>query len=233
MNSALLVVLAGVLYLAWSNAAVYAGRAQNSQHYRLAKALYSVAAHTGDARAQNSLAGLYAEGLGGERDVVKAAHWLERAAKAGVPTAQFNLAEAYAQGRGVVRDAHKAATLLRPLAEAGDRMAAFALGQLYAAGSENFAPDASQALHWYGLAAQQGHVPAQMAQRVLQLFAQASASKAQEGLEGLQWLRRAAQDDTLRAQIQTQITAQCARTPKAQQPSVCSQELTDLLAKPH
>lgn len=64
---AVLLFLAVVLALAFNSYDL--GRMAKAQsHYALARSLFGVSAWLGDGRAQNNLAGLFAEGLGGPPD---------------------------------------------------------------------------------------------------------------------------------------------------------------------
>jgi TPR repeat protein len=198
MNSLLVVLLGVLLYMAWSNATLYGNRAHRAENHRVAKAWYWLAAQSGDARAQNNLAGFYAEGQGGARDDAEAARWFERAAAAGVPAAQFNLSNLYEEGRGVPRDTRKAAALLEELALAGDAPSAFNLGQLYATGRDDFAQNYDQARRWYTVAANKGLASAQY--NLGGLYAQGQGVP-QDFSAAAGWLLKAAQQNHRKAQM--------------------------------
>jgi TPR repeat protein len=70
-----------------------------------------------------NIGALYAEGRGVERDLVKCAEWLNKAALLGEVTAQFNLANMYYLGKGVERDLDKAAMWYSLAKEQGHRNA--------------------------------------------------------------------------------------------------------------
>src|SRR3546814_15246716 len=54
------------------------------------------------------LGSMYDKGWGVSRDVTKAAHWYEAAAKQGMAEAQYNVATMYQSGEGVAKDNKKA-----------------------------------------------------------------------------------------------------------------------------
>ncbi len=66
-------------------------------------ALYKAAAK-GDAKAQNELGGLFAQGYKTEQDHEKALHWYKKAAQQGHASAFVNLGNAYLYGLGVPAD---------------------------------------------------------------------------------------------------------------------------------
>ena len=73
-----------------------------------AVALWQALAGRGDVDAQLALGYLYAEGIGVERDPVRAARWYRRAAEAGDPAAQYALGLMYEIGAGVPADPDEA-----------------------------------------------------------------------------------------------------------------------------
>ena len=83
----------------WDGLAAY-----DAGNYAEARAQWRSLAETGDADAQSSLAGLYAQGLGVPWDFERAAHWFRRAAAQGHAIAQLNIGDYYARGRGVPLD---------------------------------------------------------------------------------------------------------------------------------
>ena len=135
--------------------------AQSSEHYKIARMAYLVSANIDNEKAQNNLAGLYAEGYGGAVDNVKAAKWFQKAADNGVSVAKFNLSNFYEEGKGVKRDTTKAANLLEELAANGDIDAQYNLGSLYSAGRSDFPKNAERAIFWYQKAAERGFASAQ------------------------------------------------------------------------
>lgn len=129
--------------------------------YGLARPLLFIAALQGDAKAQNNLAGLFAEGLGGRANPTAAARWFEKAADQGVVAAQFNLANFYESGTGVPRDTGKAIALFEKAAAAGDVVAAFNAGSILAEGRSDLPADIPRAMSWYRQAAEAGYASAQ------------------------------------------------------------------------
>lgn len=135
--------------------------ARSHSLYGLARPLLFIAAMQGDAKAQNNLAGLFAEGLGGRPNATAAAKWFEQAADQGIVEAQFNLANFYESGTGVPRDTGKAVALFEKAAKAGDLLSAFNAGSILAEGRSDLSPNIPQAMHWYRQAAEAGYASAQ------------------------------------------------------------------------
>ena len=63
-------------------------------------------AEQGDAKAQNNLGAMYANGQGVRQDYAEAFRWFRQAAEQGYAKAQNNLGVMYANGRGVRQDLH-------------------------------------------------------------------------------------------------------------------------------
>lgn len=135
--------------------------AKVQSHYAVARFFFGVSAWLGDGRAQNNLAGLYAEGLGGPSDYQAAAKWFQEAANQGVVEAKFNLSNLYESGTGVPRDTGKAIALLEEAAAMGDIIAAFNAGSLLSEGRSDFQKDIPRAIRWYLKAADAGYASAQ------------------------------------------------------------------------
>ncbi len=76
-------------------------------------------ADAGEARAQNRLAWLYANGLGLVMDTQKAAQWWRRAAEQGHADAAFTLADLYRKGEGLKADPALAVHWLKRALELG------------------------------------------------------------------------------------------------------------------
>lgn len=79
-------------------------RAYDFGDYPAAKTIWVALAQAGDARSQTSLAYLYREGKGVQRDAEAAARWYYRAALRDEPTAQAALCDIHLKGDGVRRD---------------------------------------------------------------------------------------------------------------------------------
>jgi len=97
----------------------------------------------------------YKTGQGAERDLEKAFHWFEKAAKQGHPEAQFETARCYYFGEGTEEDAAEAAVWFEKAAMQGHVEAPFYLGGLYWFG-EDFERDEKKALNWWFLGASNG-----------------------------------------------------------------------------
>ena len=63
-------------------------------------------AEQGDAKAQNNLGAMYANGQGVRQDYAEAFRWFSQAAEQGYAKAQFNLGVMYYNGYGVRRNFH-------------------------------------------------------------------------------------------------------------------------------
>ncbi len=113
-------------------------------------------AQRGDARAQNNLGVMYAEGQGVPQDDAEAVRWFRRAAVQGNASAQFNLGFMYREGRGVPQDDAEAVRWFRRAAEQGNASAQFNLGFMYREG-RGVPQDSVQAHLWFSLAADHGY----------------------------------------------------------------------------
>jgi TPR repeat protein len=172
--------------------------AQSAGQFRLARLLYAVSAWSGNADAQNNLAGLYAQGLGGVRDDQTAAQWFEKAALSGIPSASFNLANFYEEGRGVPKDVGKAIQWFEQAASGGDVEAAFNLGRLYEQGTAEHPRNIERAQKWYRLSADRGYASAQYN---LGLLYAHGADVPRDLRQSAEWLSKAAAQDHPKAQL--------------------------------
>jgi len=152
-----------------ANAAYIAGYHQKA--FRLFKSL----AEQGDARAQNNLGWMYANGKGVPEDNAKAVYWYRKAAEQGDARAQNNLGWMYANGKGVPEDNAKAVYWYHKAAEQGDARAQNNLGWMYANG-KGVPEDNAKAVYWYRKAAEQGDSWAQ--KKVVELEKMAATSVA-------------------------------------------------------
>lgn len=153
-------------------------------------------AKQGEARAQYSLALLYAAGNGVPRSDVEAARWYASSARQGNADAQYNLALAYLSGRGVSKSDSQSVTLLSQAAQQGHLSAQFNLGLLYAEG-RGVAKNETEAIRWYMQAAKQGHADAQFSLGVA--YAEGNGVSKNEN-EAIKWYRKAAEQGHSRAQ---------------------------------
>ena len=130
---------------------------------REAMRLYRLAAEAGDAGAQVQLAGSYAAGRNGmAEDPAEAARLYRLAASQDHPAGQIGLAGLYLAGRGVPVDFAEAMRLLRLAAGQNEATAQHLIGFCYERGMVvGRQPDLQQAVHFYQLAARNGHAPAQ------------------------------------------------------------------------
>ena len=114
-----------------------------------------IKAEQGDAKAQNNLGVMYANGEGVARDDKQAAFWFRKAAEQGYAEAQLILGLMYNEGQGdVAKDSSQAFAWFRKAAEQGLAMAQYNLGVMYAKG-EGVPQDCAQAYMWTNLAAAQ------------------------------------------------------------------------------
>jgi TPR repeat protein len=82
--------------------------AYKEDDFKTAFAIFQPLANQGHAQAQFSLAILYDEGEGVQKDIQKAAFWYRKAAEQGHRDAQFNLGQLYSVGKGVPKDLQQA-----------------------------------------------------------------------------------------------------------------------------
>lgn len=100
----------------------------------------------------------FLSGISGSKDdFLKAAYWLEKAAKAGNTGAQSWMATLYKEGRGVKKNSNKAEYWLKKAADAGNATAQYHLGNNYAKTEKNF----KKAIYWWEKAAANGDFFAQ------------------------------------------------------------------------
>jgi len=94
-----------------------------------AKARAEFEADAGNPKAQLELVRMLRQGIGGDRDDVRATALLRRAAESGTPEARIDLAFALGNGLGTSKDGAAAIALLKPLAEANHVEAMMTLGK--------------------------------------------------------------------------------------------------------
>ena len=120
---------------------------------------YSLAAEQGDDQAQTSLALMYAQGRGVERDLAKAVSLWVLAATKNNDAAMFNLGVSYRDGKGVIKDSIKSTLWFRLAAEQGNVDSFGQLGVAYTLGF-GVLRDSVQAHMWLNLGAAKGDVKA-------------------------------------------------------------------------
>jgi TPR repeat protein len=109
-------------------------------------------AAAGDAKAQNSLGNMYANGTGVPQNYTEAVKWYRKAANQGFADAQLNLGSAYDQGQGVARDEGAAADWFRKAADQGLSVAQYNLGIRFALGT-GVMQSYGEAYFWLSVAA--------------------------------------------------------------------------------
>lgn len=114
------------------------------------------AAAAGSATAQLMLSNYYDNGLGVEKDPVKAFEWAYKSAAQGNAYAEALLGTHYMQGNGTWPSDPEAAQWIRKSAEQGNSFGEWLLGLLYAHG-RGVPQDWAQAAHWYRKSAKQGN----------------------------------------------------------------------------
>jgi hypothetical protein len=129
--------------------------------YKTAVATWTIGANKGDAKAQNNLGLMYAQGLGVPQDNKEAVSWFRKAAEKGDAEAQNNLGLTYAKGLGVPQDDEQAVSWFRKAAEEGYAEAQDNLGAMYANG-RGLSQDYKQAAVWFRKAAEKGSARAQI-----------------------------------------------------------------------
>eukprot|EP00401_Gymnodinium_catenatum_P018399 CAMPEP_0117555940 /NCGR_PEP_ID=MMETSP0784-20121206/51539_1 /TAXON_ID=39447 /ORGANISM="" /LENGTH=282 /DNA_ID=CAMNT_0005353173 /DNA_START=196 /DNA_END=1044 /DNA_ORIENTATION=+ len=124
-------------------------------------------AKRGDPRAQYELGMAYLTGDRVDVDAVKAAVWLEKAAAFGVAAAQINVGLLFLKGDGVAQDITKAVSFISAASAQGvmDADANYSIGQAFLGEDEEVLEGsvvrAQWAAHYFNLAAQESHAPAQ------------------------------------------------------------------------
>ncbi len=179
----------GLLVLAVPAAAnmAEAQRAYANAEFEQALRIWRDEANNGNADAAWYAGNMYIDGLGVSRpDLDLAINYYEMAVEQDHIEAQVSLGLLYAQGRGVDQDYHHAMALLYEAGLAGHAVAQVELGNYFLDGVEGLVEQSpGHAFEWYGLAALQGVVYAQM--RLGQMnFSGIGAPQNQE--EGLMWI---------------------------------------------
>jgi TPR repeat protein len=152
------------------------------------------AALAGDPAAQHYLGLFYLSGAGTEVDLEEATRWLRRCAEINEPETLLSLAWFTLDDNHLPHAAVHTAALLRNLAELGTSSAQYALGALRRSEADDALDDAS--LVWLGLAAESGHVRAQLELGAALLEA---SNTPEEAAAAATWFRRAAEQGSARA----------------------------------
>jgi len=125
--------------------------AYREKDYTNAAGMWRPLAEGGNAKAQQLLGTLYAEGKGVAPNSETAFQWFQRAASQGDPVAQYQVGASYASGTGVKKDNAEAAKWFQKAAEQGMAYAQLNLGLLYAAGN-GVPQDNIEAFKWLEVA---------------------------------------------------------------------------------
>jgi TPR repeat protein len=131
------------------------------RNYKQAYDYYLRAANQGHADAQSSLANLYDQGWGVDKDEMMVAYWSQRAAWQGNALGQAFLGRAMAYGKSRAKDVDEAAKLLLAAAQQGNHMAQEELAILYSSG-QGVAQKGGAAIDWFEKAAAGGRVYSQL-----------------------------------------------------------------------
>jgi hypothetical protein len=151
---------------------------------------YEIAATRGDREAMFRLGILHLDGRGVTKDERQAATWFAKAADLGQPEAMYNLGLLHISGLGGVKvDLERAADLFTRAATAGNIDARYGLAKMAEAG-EGLLPDPKVAAEHMRLAAEGGHIAAQVEYGLMLFNARGTARDERKGAA---WLARAAQ----------------------------------------
>jgi len=126
-------------------------KAVSQGDYETARREYLVAALDGNQNAQNNLAHLYRQGLGGPTDMGQALRWFRVAAASGQVNAETSLADMYETGDAGTVDYSQAVYWYLRAAVSGFFIAQYSIGSLLEAG-RGIKSDSVAALAWYILA---------------------------------------------------------------------------------
>ena len=153
-------------------------------------------AESGDAKAQDALGRMYANGDGVTKDSAEAAKWYRKAADQGFAVAQLCLGRIYSEGNGVPKDSAEAVIWYRKAADQGNPAGQCALGAMYATG-DGVSKDSAEALKWYRKAADQGDADGQNGLGFMYLSGE---GVPKDSAEAARWYRKAAEQGFAEAQ---------------------------------
>lgn len=142
-------------------------------------------AHSGNARAQSSLAFMYQLGQGVPKDKIQALTWHLKAAAQGEVGSEAALAEIYQFGNGVPENRATAAKWRRIAADHGDAHSQLMMGVFSRNGYGGVEKDLAKSFEWTNKAAEQGDVDAQA---TLGLMHIAGMGTSQDIVQGMKWL---------------------------------------------
>ena len=106
----------------------------NTEEYKIAYTLWEPLAQSGYAKAQNSIATIFAHGLGVSKDYEKALFWYKKSANQGYVSAEYGLGMMYAKGLGTKQDYLKAHYWLEKSASKNDSDSLYNLAVFYCEG---------------------------------------------------------------------------------------------------
>lgn len=124
--------------------------------------IYEFLAEDGDMDAENSLATMYFNGVGVEKDYKKAYVRCRRAAENGNSKAQYNLGQFYFHGEVIEQDFHEAFRWFKKSAEQGDFNSQYMVGYIYHVGIGGIDQSYDEAIKWLQKSVNQGNVEAKM-----------------------------------------------------------------------
>ncbi|MGC2467411.1 MAG: PDZ domain-containing protein [Candidatus Acidiferrum sp.] len=152
-------------------------------------------AELGDASAENTIGGIYLNGLGVQKDYAEALKWYRESAAKQFPAAEIRLGELYENGLGVSKDMEAALDWYRQAAGQGSALAEWIVGNAYFGGI-GVPKDQEAAFAWYSAAAKQGSADAeaQIGYMYLNGF-----GAAKDPTAALEWYRKAAVQGELAA----------------------------------
>lgn len=159
------------------------------QDYDEAIKWFRKAAERGDAKGQNALGVMYANGQGVPQDYDEAIKWFRKAAEQGDARGQSNLGVMYDNGQGVPQDYAEAVRWYRKAAEQGYAMGQTNLGTMYD-GGHGVPQDYVEAVKWYRKAAEQGDADGQ---NNLGIMYESGHGVQRDYVEAVKWYRKAAE----------------------------------------
>ena len=179
--------------------------ALRSGNYATALSSLTASAESGDPRAAQLLADMYANGRGVAPNPGLAFEWRQRAAALGDPGAQYVVGTQYLKGAGVPRDPRSAVLWLDRAAHQNHPNAQLELGFLYLDG-DGVAKDPTQGLLWIRRAAEQGLLDAQ--QVLSHLYEKGATGMPRDAAAASQWAAAAKQNEEAGRQINQSIMQQ-------------------------
>ena len=173
-----------------------AKQALEQKQFDKAKSMLMPLANLGLVEAQETLAGIYKEGLLGKKKKY-ANYWYAKAAMKGSQIAKYQLAMQALERKDIdAREKDVSLSMLKQAARPGVANAQYQLGVMSIRG-ELVAKDPKDGIKWYELAASQGHSEAQYALGVRNLL---GIEGEKDPVESHRWFKKAAQNGHVKAQ---------------------------------